>query len=137
MDRPADFDARAAAILSSGLPCLIRCCQDGGFTRLELEPLPGWTHLANDDVVNKHMADDDPYHISLSTWPVDGDVWARVVKRWHGVEVTIDIHRITTNGGAELAWTGVGADADLWHLYLAGSYAYKWWDNQYGLHISM
>jgi hypothetical protein len=137
MTRPADYDARAATILSSGLPCRITCSQDGGFTRLELHPLPGWVHLADDATVAKHMVEGDAYHISLSTWPVDEEGWCRIVTRWHGVETTINIERVTQNGGAELSWTGVVSDVDIWQLYMTGSYGYKWHNNGYGLHISM
>ena len=137
MDRPADFAGRAAAIIAGGLPCRISCARDGDFARLDLQPLPGWIHLANDEVVAEHLAMGSHYHISLSTWPVDDEVWARICGRWHDVETVIHVGRVTNNGGAELAWSGLGSDPDLWMLYMEGSYSYKWHDNQYGLHISM
>ena len=137
MTRPSDFAERAAAIVADGLPCQIACRSDGGFTRLDLIPLPGWTHLADDATVAEHLAMGSHYHISLSTWPSDEGAWCRICERWDGIVTTIRINRITSNGGAELAWTGLGSDPDLWTLYMEGSYKYKWHDNQYGLHISM
>ena len=137
MARPADFADRAAAIVAGGLPCRIACARDGDFSRLDLHPLPGWVHLASDDVVDKHLADGDCYHVSLSTWPVDEGIWNRIVERWHGVETVIRVQYVNGNGGAVLAWEGLGADPDLWLLYTSGSYGYKWVDNNYGLHISM
>jgi hypothetical protein len=99
--------------------------------------MPGWVHLADDATVAKHLAQDDHYHISLSTWPVDEGVWGRICGRWDGVETVVHIGRVTSNGGAELAWTGLGSDPDLWMLYMEGSYSYKWHEHQYGLHVSM
>ena len=49
----------------------------------------------------------------------------------------IRIDRVTDNGVAVLAWTGIGADHDAWHLYLTGDFGYKWHENHFGLHISM
>ena len=137
MARPMDFAERVAVIMSNGLSCRVHCRCDGGFTRLDLHPLPGWVHLADDNTVAKHLAEEDPYHISSSTWPVDAEVWARICGRWHGAEIIIKMHYINDNGGAVLAWEGLGADPDLWQLYMTGSYSYKWHENQYGLHISM
>ena len=53
------------------------------------------------------------------------------------METVLAVHRVTANGWAELLWEGLGADADAWDLYLAGEFAYKWWENHYGLHVSM
>ena len=135
-NRTVDFKLRTALITAGGLPCRIRCRSDGGFTRLDLDPLPGWVHLADDATVAKHMVEGDHYHISLSTWPVDAEAWSRIVHRWDGTEVLIKAHYVTKNGGVVLAWEGIGADPDLWQLYMNGSYGYKW-DGGYGLHISM
>ena len=137
MARPSDFADRVAAIMAGGLPCLISCSRDGGFSRLDLQPRPGWVHLASDDVVAKHMSEGDHYHVSLSAWPVDEGTWNRIVARWHGVETVVRINRVTSNGGAELAWMGLGSDPDVWQLYMDGSYSYKWFEHHYGLHISM
>ena len=135
MARPADFKLRTVLIMAGGLPCRIRCRSDG-FTRLDLEPLPGWVHVADDSTVAKHLAQEDHYHVSLSTRPVDEGAWGRIMQRWDGVEVIIKIQHVTMNGGAVLAWKGLGADPDLWDLYMTGSYGYKW-EGGYGLHISM
>ena len=137
MARPLDFAERVAAIMVGGLPCRVHCRCDGGFTRLDLDPLPGWVHLACDEVVAEHLAQGDHYHVSLSTWPVDEGAWGRIMERWDGTELIIKMHYINDNGGAVLAWEGLGADPDLWQLYMTGSYSYKWHENQYGLHISM
>ena len=53
------------------------------------------------------------------------------------METVLAVHRVTANGGAELLWEGLGADGDAWALDLAGEFAYKGWDNHYGLHVSM
>jgi hypothetical protein len=135
-NRTVDFKLRSALIVAGGLPCRVHCRSDG-FTRLELEPLDGWVHLADDNTVAKHLAEEDHYHISLSTWPVDVAVWSRIMARWDGVETVVHINRVTSNGGAELAWTGLGSDQDVWQLYMDGSYSYKWFEHHYGLHISM
>ena len=137
MARPDDFAERAAAIMAGGLPCLISCSRDGGFSRLDLQPRPGWVHLARDEVVAEHLAQGDHYHISLSTWPVDEGAWGRIMDRWEGVETILKVQHVTKNGGAVLAWEGLGADRDLWMLYMSGSFSWKWHDNQYGLHVSM
>ena len=137
MARPADFGDRVAAIMTNGLPCRIACNSDGGFTRLDLEPMQGWVHLADDATVAEYATNGWHYHISLSTWSVDDDVWRRVYQRWHGAYITIKAHYVNDNGGVVLAWAGVGADPDIWQLYTTGSFGYKWEENRYGLHISM
>ena len=123
--------------MKDGLRCRVVCSQEGGFTRLDLIPLPGWIHLAHDEVVMEHLAMNSQYHISLSTWPVDKVKWDHIMARWNDKELIIDIDYVTKNGGAVLAWAGLGADPDMWEIYMSGSYAYKWRDGQYGLHISM
>ena len=135
--RPADFAERAAAIVAGGLPCRFHCRSDGGFTRLDQEPLGGWVHLADDLTVAEHLANKSHYHVSLSTTPVDEEQWQRVVERWHGVDIVISVHYVTQSGGAVLAWNDIGADEDVWRLYMEGSYSYKRFDNHYDLHISM
>ena len=137
MDRPTDFAERVAAIMMCGLRCRVVCSQDGGFPRLDLQPLPDWIHLADDATVADFHDKGWHYHVSLSTWPVDGDAWSRIVERWHSTEVVVQIQYINDNGGAVPAWEGLGADPDMWELYMSGSYGYKWRDSHYGLHISM
>ena len=137
MERPDDFEARAAAIVAGGLPCKMHCRRDGEFARIDLEPAPGSIHLARDEVIAEHIAMGSLYHISLSYTTLDEEVWRRVVDRWDGVELVIQIHYVNANGGAVLAWTGLGADPDVWALYTEGDFGYKWRDSHYGLHISM
>jgi hypothetical protein len=135
-NRTVDFKLRTALIMAGGLPCRIRCRSDG-FTRLDLEPMPGWVHLADDSTVAEYLAQGWHYHVPLCTWSVDEGTWSRIVDGWDGVEITIKIQYVNDNGGAVLAWTDLGADPDMWELYMSGSYGHKWRDSGHGLHISM
>jgi hypothetical protein len=47
------------------------------------------------------------------------------------------VEYVTNGAVAVLAWHGIGADADLWDLYLAGEFSYKWYKNNFGLHVSL
>ena len=135
--RPDDFHERAARIVARGLPCHITCCRDSGFLRLELRPVDGWTHLVHDDEVQRYYNEGWTYHISLAYVTVDEEAWARLCQRWHDTTQVLQIDRVTGNGVAVLAWAGLGADEDAWHLYMTGEFAYKWYDNHFGLHVSM
>ena len=135
--RPDDFYDRAAKIVEQGLPCRITCRRDSGFLRLELQPLDGWTHLVHDGDVQTFYDEGWAYHVSLSYTTVDEEAWARLCQRWHTATGVIQVDRVTDNGVAVLAWTGLGADHDAWHLYMTGDFGYKRYDDHFGLHISM
>ena len=135
--RPDDFHERTTKIMAQGLPCLITCCRDSSFLRLELQPLDGWTHLVDDEEAQRYYKQGWTYHISLSYTTVDEEAWTRLCQRWHNAADVIRVDRVTDNGVAVLAWSGIGADEDAWRLYTTGDFAYKWYDNYFGLHISM
>ena len=135
--RPDDFYDRAAKIVEQGLPCRITCCCDSDFHRLELQPLDGWIHLVADEEVQRYYQEGWAYHVSLSYTTVDAAAWTRLCQRWHNTIHVVRVDRVTDNGVAVLAWSGIGADEDAWLLYTTGDFAYKWHDNHFGLHISM
>ena len=92
--------------------------------------------MADDATASEHLANGWHYHVSLSPWVVDEGAWNRIVERWGGAEITIEIQYVNDNGDVVLAWAGLGADPDRWEIYMSGSYAHKW-QNGYGLHITM
>ena len=137
MERPANLAERQAAILAHGLPCRLRCSHAGGFTAIYAEPLPGWVDLCHPAEAARLAAEGWEYHISLAYELPCAAAWGRLCARWHGREVVLEVDYFTANCVAVLSWSGVAADPDAWALYLSGGMGHKWWENRFGLHISM
>jgi hypothetical protein len=132
-----DYDARVAHVVGHGLPAKLKIAWDNSFLRIELEPLPGWTWLATDAAVASELANGRRPHISLSKWTADGATYDRIVERYHNRDIVVNVSSVGSGATAVLAWEGIGADPDLWDLYINGEFGYKWTENSFGLHVSL
>jgi hypothetical protein len=142
MDRFADdeYYRRCSVIKDRGLPATLRFSQ-GNFMCVYLEPLPGWTALANDASIAEMRAGGWDYHISVSSrWAMsrrDMKVWEELRAEWDGREVLLEISHITSGATAVLSSSGLGGDRRIWTLFLKGPMGYKYRRNGHGLHVSM
>ena len=132
-----EYGRRVANIIANGLPARLKVVKLEYFLCIEMEPLEGWTWLATESAVHLEMANGWRPHISLSKYTVDEETYKRVFHHYHNMEMNIKIHSVSSGGAAVLAWEGLGADPDLWDLYIWGEFGYKWRDNRFGLHISL
>jgi hypothetical protein len=107
------------------------------FFRIELEPLEGWTWLCAPNRVEAYYQTSWRPHITLASSDWSWRDFKVVFDRYHDVKAVIKIHRISGGGTAVLAYEGIGADVDLWRIYIEGDQGFKWKDNGFGLHISM
>ena len=109
MERPADLKARFEQILLHGLPCrLSLVTQPWGWSCLEVEPLEGFTHLADPAALALFSAEGWFYHITLGNG-IPLEVLAELASRWDGVRVVLPVWRINEwSCVARLGPVGVG-----------------------------
>ena len=128
-----DHEARAAAIVQHGLPCVARAeVSQGGLVqvRLVFERDPLMTEEAA-----QQMADEGwDYHISVcyrdEVW--DEAALERLLAHWNGVPHTLDVAWVSGNSVAFLAASdAIAQDTDLQSLHSQGRY----WRRD--LHVSL
>ena len=107
------------------------------FFRIELEPLEEWTWLCAPDKVEAYFKTSWRPHVTLANWGWSWSDFSLVFDKYDGNEAVIKIHHVGAGGTAVLAYEGLGADWDLWRVYIDGDQGYKWTENSFGLHISM
>ena len=124
-------------IVEVGLPAVLRVVREDHFTRIELIPMVGWTWLAPLHVVNTELGKGWVPHISLTKWTLDMEAYKRIYDRYHDQQTVIEIARVSSGAAAVLAWSGIGADQDIWDVYIDGDLGYKWSQNSFGPRISL
>jgi hypothetical protein len=124
-------------IIDFGLPARMHVRRSRYFAAIYLEPLVGWTWLSTEAATMKELQRGWQPHISLSKETVDERKWDRIRSRYDQVTELIRVEYVSQGAAAVLAWTGVGADIDVWDVFLEGEFAYKWTENNFGLHVSL
>ena len=82
-------------VIQRGLPCTMHASIDNDHVQIDLEPRPGWQHLATPSRVAQAP---HPYHISLCySWDLaDGD-YQRLSEAVNGCETTLLVTHVTYN----------------------------------------
>ena len=136
-----EFERRRQHILTHGLPVRLRFPEHGNFACIYTDPMPSFVHLSNDAALAKARSEGWDYHVTIGKFShmdaVDLMLWEALKSDYNGVEVVLEVQRITSGATAELRWTGLGADHRLWTLFLKGPAGYKYHINGHGLHVSM
>ena len=109
MERPADLADRFARIVQDGLPCRLRLVvQPWGWACLELEPLEGFTHLADPAMLASFSDAGWFYHITLGN-RIPLEVLAEAASPWDGVRAVVPVWKVNDwSCVARLGSTGVG-----------------------------
>ena len=134
MERPSDLKARFDQILLHGLPCrLSLVTQPWGWSCLEVEPLEGFTHLADPAMLASFLETGWRYHITLGN-NIPKEVLAEVAARWDGVETMLWVWRVNEwSCVARLDAKGVGGCPLVLKAIQLGDPDRVW----FGPHVSM
>ena len=128
-----DHEARAAALVQHGLPCVAHAeVSQWGLVQIRLvfEADP----LMTADAAQQMAAEGWDYHVSVCQ---RGEVWdeealARLLARWDGVPHALQVSWVSRNSVAFLAADdAIAQDADLQALHSQGRY----WNRE--LHVSL
>ena len=133
--RPNDLCSRIAAIVARGLLCRLHLAtNEWGWSCLEVQPLEGFTHLCEPEVLAKFEADGWRYHVTLGYW-VPEELLAEVSRRWDGVSTVLEVDYISEwTCVARLAARGVGGCPAVLAAIAAGNDEDR---ARFGPHVSM
>ena len=132
--RPADLSERIAAIMARGLPCRLRLATNGrGWSCLEVEPLEGFVHLSDPEVLAEFLASGWTYHITLG-WHAPEELLGEVGRRWDGAVVVLEVQWVSEwTCVARLDTRGVGGCPWVLKAITAADPERAW----FGPHVSM
>ena len=131
-----EYYARVDYIRQHGLPCKLTVEEDWDDLQLEVEPSPGWVHLATPwGLVNAWLRESF-YHVSVTRLAhrADSAAWWRIFNRWNNLDVVLNISNVRGGASAVLDyWEGPGADEDILTLRASSP---NWYSGD-DLHLSM
>ena len=123
----AEYMYRVSIIKRRGLPCTVYTSNRGGRLCLELQPGVNWVHLSNEIGLAEAPF---PYHISLCCGIPDDDPQLQAMRlKWHGVDHTLSIERVSAKAVAMVSDSDACATCPLirgfhglgWHNQLSVS----------------